>query len=79
MGKSLIVQTLVICLMGRWWVEREKMRLIKENVWSGNPKQKKKNLWHGEDVAQLERNNNKCYALVFRYIYIYIYSLLKVP
>ena len=24
------------------------------------------------DVAQLERNNNKCYALTFRYIYIYI-------
>ena len=23
------------------------------------------------DVAQLERSNNKCYALVFRYIYIY--------
>ena len=21
------------------------------------------------DVAQLERNNNKCYALIFRYIY----------
>ena len=71
MGKSLIVQTLVICLMGRWWVEKEKMRLIKENVWSGNPK--KKNLWHVKDVSQLERGNNKYYALIYIYIYIYIY------
>ena len=58
--------------MGRWWVEREKMGLIKENVWSGNPKkkkmEKKKTLWHGDDVAQLECNNNKCYTSAFRYI-----------
>ena len=25
------------------------------------------------DVAQLEHNNNKCYASAFKYIYIYIY------
>ena len=24
------------------------------------------------DIAQLERSNNKCYTLVFKYIYIYI-------
>ena len=33
---------------------------------------KKKTLWHGNDVAQLERNNNKYYTSAFRYIYIYI-------
>ena len=57
--------------MGRWWVEREKMRLIKENVRSGDPKKKKgkkKTLWHDDDVAQLEHSNNKCYASTFRYI-----------
>ena len=27
-----------------------------------------------DDVAQLERSNNKCYALAFRCIYIYIYK-----
>ena len=26
-----------------------------------------------DDVAQLERSNNKCYASVFRYIYIFRY------
>ena len=50
------------------------MGLIKENVWSGNPKkkkkEKKKTLWHGDDVAQLDRKNNKYYASAFRYIYI---------
>ena len=61
--------------MRRWWVEREKIGLIKENVWSGNPKEKgkkkkKKTLWHGDDVAQLDRKNNKCHASAFRYIYI---------
>ena len=62
--------------MGRLWVEREKMGLIKENVWSGNPKKKgKKSLWHGDDVAQLERSENKYYASAFRYIYIYIYGV----
>ena len=29
---------------------------------------KKKTLWHGNDVAQLERNNNKYYTIAFRYI-----------
>ena len=29
------------------------------------------------DVTQLECNNNKCYASVFRYIYIYIYRLVS--
>ena len=57
MGNSLIVQTLAVWLMGRWWVEREKKGLIKDNVWSGNPttptppKKKKKTLWHSNDVA----------------------------
>ena len=37
--------------MRRWWVEREKMGLIKENVWSGNQKKKKK-LWDDDDVTQ---------------------------
>ena len=62
--------------MRRWWVEREKMGLIKENVWSENPKdkgKKKKNLWHGDNVAQLEHKNNKYYVSTFKYIYIYIY------
>ena len=26
-----------------------------------------------DEVAQLERSNNKCYVSAFRYIYIYIY------
>ena len=34
MEESLIVQKLAVCLMGRWWVEKEKMGLIEENVWS---------------------------------------------
>ena len=33
---------------------------------------KKKNNDIEADVAQLEQNNNKCYASIFRYIYIYI-------
>ena len=33
-----------------------------------NYPQKKKDLWHGDDVAQLEHSNNKYYALAFRYI-----------
>ena len=59
--------------MRRWWVEREKMGLIKENVWNGNPKKKigkkKKTLWHDNNVAPLQRNNNKYYDTAFRYIY----------
>ena len=40
-------------------------------------KEKEKNKVSGindvaTDVAQQERSNNKCYALAFRYIYIYI-------
>ena len=47
------------------------MGLIKENVWSGNPKKrkKKKTLWYGDDMAQLKRSNNKYYDSAFRYIY----------
>ena len=36
-------------------------------------KKGKKSLWHGDDVAQLERSENKYYVSAFRYIYIYIY------
>ena len=36
-----------------------------------------------DDVAQLERSNNKCYALAFRYIYKYrleiSHDILGVP
>ena len=34
--------------------------------------ERKKNNDIGVDVAQLEQSNNKCYASIFRYIYIYI-------
>ena len=30
---------------------------------------KKKTLWHDNNVAQLQRNNNKYYDTAFRYIY----------
>ena len=33
--------------------ERDKRWLIIENVWSKNPKKKKKKLWHGNNMAQL--------------------------
>ena len=49
------------------------MGLIKDDIWSGNPKQKRKikTLWHGDDVAQLEHSKNKYYDSAFRYIHIY--------
>ena len=60
--------------MGRRWVEREKMGLIKENVWSGNPtKDGKKNcdmamMWLNWSVATIN-------AILELYdIYIYIYT-----
>ena len=38
--------------------------------------EKKKNNNMVSDVAQLERDNNKCYVSIFRCIYIYIYITL---
>ena len=34
--------------------------------------ERKKNNDIEADVAQLEQSNDKCYASIFRYIYIYI-------
>ena len=51
---------------GNYELKEKKRQLIIENVWSGNPKKKK--LWHGDNVSQLERNNNnKCCISTFRY------------
>ena len=37
---------------------------------------KEKNNDEDAIVTQLEYSNNKCYILIFRYIYIYIYRFL---
>ena len=56
----------IFFMKGKLWVEREKKIIDYRECVKWKPKKKK--LWHGDNVSQLERNNNKCRISAFRYI-----------
>ena len=73
MGKSLInsinISPFFDGKMMSWERECDWLKRIYEVETQKKKKERKiKTFWHGDDVAQLEHSNNKCYALTFRYI-----------